>query len=130
MNKLNIPTTFLPSRFYCHWLRTHWTVLKPTNRKKVKCRNTFSIFNKQLRSCVDTKSCLRCKALKKSKSKICGRKPLKNLKWYGPICESLWSLQICSKGNLPQILLVPFLHTLPLVRITYFKVKSNSVIVQ
>ena len=43
-------------------------------------------------------------------SKICGRKPLKNLKWYG-LFKQIILLQIL-KGCLAYILLSPFLNTL------------------
>ena len=44
----------------------------------------------------------RDKAFKNRPSKICGRQPLKKLKWYGLL-----------KGCLPQNLLAPFLNTCP-----------------
>ena len=43
-------------------------------------------------------------------SKICGRQPVKNLKWYGLLRKTI-SLQVF-KGYSPQILFGPFLNTL------------------
>ena len=51
------------------------------------------------------------KVFKNGPNKICGRQPLKNLKLY-----DLWSRPYhfnFFKGSLPQILLGPFLNTLP-----------------
>ena len=62
------------------------------------------------------------KVFKNGPSKICGRQPLKNLKVYGLLKQTI-SLQAdhipssrpypfkCFKGCLPQILLSPFLNT-------------------
>ena len=50
------------------------------------------------------------KVFKNGSSKICGRQPLKKLKGYG-VLEQTISLQIF-KGCLPQILLGIFLNTL------------------
>ena len=50
------------------------------------------------------------KVFKNGPSKTCGRQPLKNLKEYGPLKQTI-PLQIF-KGCLPQISLGPFLNTL------------------
>ena len=47
------------------------------------------------------------KVFKNGPSKICGRQPLKNLKWYGLLYHFKFF-----KGWLPQILLGPFLNSL------------------
>ena len=51
------------------------------------------------------------KVVKNGPSKICGRQPLKSLKWWYGLLRQTISLQIL-KGCLPLILLGPFLNTL------------------
>ena len=51
---------------------------------------------------------LRDKVFKNGPSEICGRQPLKNLKWYGLLKQTIPHFKFF-KGYLPQILLGPFL---------------------
>ena len=60
------------------------------------------------------------KVFKNEPSKIYGRQPLKNLKWYG---LSICSLSILFKGCLPQTLFDQFLNTC-------FLQSSNSFIIE
>ena len=49
------------------------------------------------------------KVFKNGSGKICGRQPLKNLKWYGLPKQIIFHLKFF-KGCLPQILLDPFVQ--------------------
>ena len=59
------------------------------------------------------------KVFRNGRSKICGRQPLKNLKWYGPYLFKFF------KGCLTQVLLGPFWNTLSHIWLCK-KLRANS----
>ena len=88
----------------------------------MKIQKIENTVQEKYKSLIHTSSYTCVKVFKNGPSKICGRQPSKNLKWYG-----LPNHFKFFKGSLPQILLGPFLNTLTHIIIAEKKEKNENI---